>query len=132
MRLGRLVKLIAWENRQEQKDKTETVNHLSVIKCHGCGEVGHKRLDCPLRINNPPDRRRKFGKGAGGCNGSSGGRGGKGGRGGGGKKGGGHRTKKCNFCGKPDHYANECDHATAFQAFLKTKKKRKHHQSCSY
>ena len=40
----------------------------------------------------------------------------KGGRGGGGKKGDGHRTKKCNLCGKPGHYANECNHASDFQA----------------
>ncbi len=122
--------LIAWENRQEQKGKPETVNHLSTIKCHDYGEIGHKRPGCPLRVNNPPDRRRKFDKRAGGrTNGSSGGRGGKGGRGGGGKKGGGHRTNKCNLCGKSGHYANECAHATDFQAFLKTKKKRKQHHS---
>ena len=51
---------------------------------------------------------------------------GKGGRGGEGKKGGGHRTKKCNLCGKLGHYANKCDNATAFQVFLETKKKPKY------
>ncbi len=126
------VQLIAWENSQEQKGKShETVNHLSAIKCHECGEMGHKRPDCPLRINNPPDRRKKFSKGSGGRNGSSHARGGKGGRGGGGKKGGGHRIKKCNLCGKPGHYANECTHASDFQAYLKTKKRRGHHDDDS-
>ena len=117
--------LIAWENRQEQKGKLhETANHLTTIKCHECNEFGHKRPDCPLRVNNPPDRRRKFSKGSGGRNGNSQWRGGKGGRGGGGKKGDGHRTKNCNLCGKPGHYANDCKHASDFQAFLKTKKRR--------
>ena len=114
----------------KEKVSAESANLAeSAIICHGCGESGHKRPNCPNRVK--PPRAGKGGKGNGGRGGKGGGgRGGKGagGRGGGGKS----KNIECNICGKRGHYACDCHSAQAFREFLKKKRKSKKQKNRDY
>ena len=112
--------LISYDDRDQGNKPGDQANAAiteSTIICHGCGEAGHKRFNCPKRTKVP----------RGGPGGNGGGRGG-GGRGSGGKgrgRGSGKKIVECNLCGKRGHYASDCNNAKAFREYLQNKNKKR-------